>query len=216
MTIYEKLQKIQFELKAPKNLYNSFGKYKYRNAESICEAFKPFGEKYGVALTLEDRIVEIGGRVYVEATARLIDTDQEAKEKVIFTTALAREASEKKGMDDAQVTGATSSYARKYALNGLFLLDDTKDPDSEEYQQERKPAKKAEKAESAPEIQTDGSKAKVTPAHVNTVINLLAQAGIHQKTILMMNKLDSLDDMTMDQYNYLVKSLQNRIKEKMK
>lgn len=213
MTIYEKLQKIQFELKAPKNLYNSFGKYKYRNAESICEAFKPFGEKYGVVLTLEDRIVEIGGRIYVEAVARLIDTDPEAKEKVIFTTALAREAAEKKGMDDAQVTGATSSYARKYALNGLFLLDDTKDPDSEEYQQAQKPAKKTDKG---PDMQTDGSKVKVTPAHVNTVINLLAQAGLHQKTILTMNKLESLDDMTMDQYNFLVKNLQNRIKEKMK
>lgn len=207
MTIYEKLQKIQYEMKAPKNLYNSFGKYKYRNAEGICEAFKPFGEKYGAALTLDDRIVEIGGRIYVEAVARLIDTDPEAKEKTVFVSALARESAEKKGMDDAQITGATSSYARKYALNGLFLLDDTKDPDSEEYQQEQKPAKKKE-----PEIQ----KSMVTPAHVNTLLNLLAQAGIHQNTILTMNSLKSLDELTMDQWNDLVKQLQNRIKEKAK
>jgi len=205
MTIYEKLQKIQYEMKAPKNLYNSFGKYKYRNAEGICEAFKPFGEKYGVVLTLEDRIIEIGGRIYVEAVARLIDTDPEAKEKTVFVSALARESAEKKGMDDAQITGATSSYARKYALNGLFLLDDTKDPDTEEYQQE--PAKKKE-----PEIQ----KSMVTPAHVNTLLNLLAQAGIHQNTILTMNSLKSLDELTMDQWNDLVKQLQNRIKEKAK
>ena len=207
MTIYEKLQKIQYEMKAPKNLYNSFGKYKYRNAEGICEAFKPFGEKYGVVLTLEDRIIEIGGRIYVEAVARLIDTDPEAKEKTVFVSALARESAEKKGMDDAQITGATSSYARKYALNGLFLLDDTKDPDTEEYQQEQKPANKKE-----PEIQ----KSMVTPAHVNTLLNLLAQAGIHQNTILTMNSLKSLDELTMDQWNDLVKQLQNRIKEKSK
>ena len=134
MNIYGKLQKIQGEMKAPKNLYNSFGKYKYRNAEGICEAFKPFGEKYKVALFLTDAVEEIGGRVYIRATANLIDTEATEQPMLVSVTALAREAADKKGMDDAQVTGATSSYARKYALNGLFLLDDTKDPDTEEYQ----------------------------------------------------------------------------------
>ena len=134
MNIYGKLQKIQGEMKAPKNLYNSFGKYKYRNAEGICEAFKPFGEKYKVALFLTDAVEEIGGRVYIRATANLIDTEATEQPMLVSVTALAREAADKKGMDDAQVTGATSSYARKYALNGLFLLDDTKDPDAEEYQ----------------------------------------------------------------------------------
>ena len=134
MNIYGKLQKIQGEMKAPKNLYNSFGKYKYRNAEGICEAFKPYGEKYRVALFLTDAVEEIGGRVYIRATATLIDTETTEPPMLVTVSALAREAPEKKGMDDAQVTGATSSYARKYALNGLFLLDDTKDPDTEEYQ----------------------------------------------------------------------------------
>ena len=143
MNIYGKLQKIQGEMKAPKNLYNSFGKYKYRNAEGICEAFKPFGEKYKVALFLTDAVEEIGGRVYIRATANLIDTEATEQPMLVSVTALAREAADKKGMDDAQVTGATSSYARKYALNGLFLLDDTKDPDTEDYQgkEERKEVK---------------------------------------------------------------------------
>ena len=143
MNIYGKLQKIQGEMKAPKNLYNSFGKYKYSNAEGICEAFKPFGEKYKVALFLTDAVEEIGGRVYIRATANLIDTEATEQPMLVSVTALAREAADKKGMDDAQVTGATSSYARKYALNGLFLLDDTKDPDTEEYQgkEERKEVK---------------------------------------------------------------------------
>lgn len=155
MNIYGKLQKIQGEMKAPKNLYNSFGKYKYRNAEGICEAFKPYGEKYKVALFLTDTVEEIGGRVYIRATATLIDTETTEAPMLVTVSALAREAPEKKGMDDAQVTGATSSYARKYALNGLFLLDDTKDPDTEEYQggnrEERKEVKQTpeQRAEAA-------------------------------------------------------------------
>lgn len=155
MNIYGKLQKIQGEMKAPKNLYNSFGKYKYRNAEGICEAFKPYGEKYKVALFLTDTVEEIGGRVYIRATATLIDTETTESPMLVTVSALAREAPEKKGMDDAQVTGATSSYARKYALNGLFLLDDTKDPDTEEYQggnrEERKEVKQTpeQRAEAA-------------------------------------------------------------------
>ena len=155
MNIYGKLQKIQGEMKAPKNLYNSFGKYKYRNAEGICEAFKPYGDKYKVALFLTDTVEEIGGRVYIRATATLIDTETTEPPMLVTVSALAREAPEKKGMDDAQVTGATSSYARKYALNGLFLLDDTKDPDTEEYQgggrEERKEVKQTpeQRAEAA-------------------------------------------------------------------
>lgn len=138
MNISEKLMKIQIELKAPKNLYNSFGKYKYRNAEGIQESVKPLLLKYKTSLTLTDEVICVADRVYVKAIATLIDTESEEQ---ISATAYAREASDKKGMDDAQVTGATSSYARKYALNGLFLLDDTKDVDSEEYQaQKNKPA----------------------------------------------------------------------------
>ena len=150
MTIREKLKAIQTELKAPKNLYNKFGNYSYRNAEGICEAVKPFLEKYNVALVIWDEVIEIGGRIYVKAYARIMDcessknpTEATAKEDYITATAYARECETKKGMDDAQITGATSSYARKYALNGLFLLDDTKDVDTEEYQAQSKSGQKS-------------------------------------------------------------------------
>lgn len=149
MNIHEKLAAIQSEMKAPKNLYNSFGKYSYRNAEGICEAFKPYGKKYGLSLVLSDEVVEIGGRVYVMATASLYDTESPDS---IGVSAFAREAETKKGMDDAQVTGATSSYARKYALNGLFLLDDTKDPDTDEYRQQVEKGKADDKSTGYPPV----------------------------------------------------------------
>jgi hypothetical protein len=139
MTLNDKLMHIQTELHAPKDLYNSFGKYKYRNAEGIQEALKHLLEKYGVNVVLADEMTEVGGRVYVKATAAI--TDCKTNEHVAVC-AYAREADTKKGMDDAQVTGATSSYARKYALNGLFLLDDTKDVDTEEYQSSKQAAEK--------------------------------------------------------------------------
>ncbi len=150
MSLREKLMRIQVELKAPKNLYNSFGKYKYRNAEGIQEALKPLLEEYNVTVILTDDIIDISGRVYVRASARIMDC---TADEVIGVTAYAREADAKKGMDEAQVTGATSSYARKYALNALFLLDDTKDVDSEEYQAQskaEKPAQAQPKAQTAP------------------------------------------------------------------
>ena len=124
MSLREKLMRIQVELKAPKNLYNSFGKYKYRNAEGIQEALKPMEKTYNVTTILTDEMIELSGRVYVKAIATIMDCETE---EMISTTAYAREADAKKGMDEAQVTGATSSYARKYALNALYLLDDTKD-----------------------------------------------------------------------------------------
>lgn len=129
MSIYETLSHIQVELKAPKNLYNSFGRYKYRNAESILEAAKPLCAKYGCTLTVSDEVILIGSRYYIKATATVQDKDGNAAS----ATALAREDETKKGMDGAQITGTSSSYARKYALNGLFCIDDTKDPDSDEY-----------------------------------------------------------------------------------
>lgn len=128
MSIYETLSHIQVELKAPKNLYNSFGKYKYRNAESILEAAKPLCAKHGCTMTVSDEVILIGSRYYIKATATVQDKDGNAAS----TTALAREDETKKGMDGAQITGTASSYARKYALNGLFCIDDTKDPDSDE------------------------------------------------------------------------------------
>ena len=138
MKLEEKLMNIQTELKAPKNLYNSFGKYSYRNAEGIQEAVKPLLKKYNCTLTLSDCIDSVGDRVYILSRAVLSDCESDDK---IQVQAYARESSDKKGMDDAQITGATSSYARKYALNGLFLLDDTKDVDTEEYQKQKNQAK---------------------------------------------------------------------------
>lgn len=138
MSVYEKLSKVQSELKAPKGQYNSFGKYKYRSCEDILEAVKPLNAKHGVVLTVGDEVVEISNRFYVKATAVFVDI--ESGEKII-NTALAREDDAKKGMDGSQITGTASSYARKYCLNGLFCIDDTQDADTDEYrhQQERKP-----------------------------------------------------------------------------
>ena len=125
------LQQIQGELKCPKNQFNSFGKYNYRNAEDIQEALKPILANHGHALMITDRLVQVGEssvcRIYVEATVRVLDN---AMGCIAETKAFAREPLVKKGMDEAQITGATSSYARKYALGGMFLLDDTKDADS--------------------------------------------------------------------------------------
>lgn len=123
--IYETLQQIQTELKAPKGQYNSFGKYKYRSCEDILEAVKPILAKYKASITLSDELVYIGNRYYIKATATL-DTE----EGEVFTTAYAREEEEKKGMDGSQITGTASSYARKYSLNGLLAIDDTKDSDA--------------------------------------------------------------------------------------
>ena len=116
---------IQQGLKAPKNQRNTFGNYTYRSAEDILEAVKPLLAEQGCTLTISDEMVEIGGRVYVRATATLT-----SEKESVQTTAFAREEQIKKGMDAAQITGSASSYARKYALNGLFCIDDTKDPDS--------------------------------------------------------------------------------------
>lgn len=127
MTIYEKLLNIQTELKAPKGQRNNFGKYNYRSCEDILEAVKPLLKKEKCTLIINDEIERIENRYYIKATVNLIDV--EAGEK-ISVNAYAREEESKKGMDGSQVTGASSSYARKYALNGLFAIDDTKDSDA--------------------------------------------------------------------------------------
>ena len=146
MTIKEKLMHIQHELKAPKNLRNNFGGYNYRNAESILEALKPLLVKYGATVTITDTVEEIGGRIYIKATATIYDAENPSL-MPLGVEAYAREAETKKGMDDAQITGATSSYARKYALNGLFLLDDTQDVDTEAYQKAERSAQNAPKVQ---------------------------------------------------------------------
>ncbi len=123
------LSKIQTELKAPKGQYNNFGKYKYRSLEDILEGVKHILKKYECAIILSDTIEMVGSRFYVKATAKLVDKDEHI---LAENTAYAREVETKKGMDLAQITGATSSYARKYALNGLLAIDDTKDADTQD------------------------------------------------------------------------------------
>ena len=127
MEIYKKLSGIQCELVATKGQYNNFGKYSYRSCEDILEAVKPLLDKYKVAIVIKDDIVLVGDRFYVKATATLIDSETGES---VEASAFARESADKKGMDSSQVTGATSSYARKYALNGLFAIDDNKDADA--------------------------------------------------------------------------------------
>ena len=125
----EELIKIQSELRAPKDKRNSFGNYNYRSCESILESVKPLLLREQCILTLTDDVFVIGERYYVKATAKIVNKDG----KEVSTTAFARESEQKKGMDDSQITGTASSYARKYALNGLFAIDDAKDADTDEY-----------------------------------------------------------------------------------
>lgn len=127
MSIYTKLMNVQNELKVPKNNTNTFGNYKFRNAEDILEALKPLLKKYNATVIITDDVVTTGDRYYIKATVKFIDTETG---ETIETSALAREEENKKGMDSSQITGSTSSYARKYALNGLFAIDDTKDSDT--------------------------------------------------------------------------------------
>ena len=138
----DKLLKIQIELKAPKNQYNSFGEYRYRSCEDILEAVKPLLKETNSVLLLSDEITEVGERIYVKATATLKD-----EKDSISVSAFAREVEEKKKLDGSQLTGVASSYARKYALNGLFCIDDTKDADTNEYVQKTSQAKATEKKE---------------------------------------------------------------------
>ena len=131
------LTQIQNELKVPKSQYNSFGKYKYRNAEDIEQALKPLLAKYGATLTIDEDVRMVGDRIYFVETACYKDQEQE-----ISVQGWARESQNKKGMDDSQISGATSSYAVKYALAKLFLIDDTRDTDSNEYQRKQQQPKK--------------------------------------------------------------------------
>lgn len=157
----KQLIEIQKELKAPKGQYNSFGKYKYRSAEDILEAVKPLLHKHGCQLTLTDEIVLIGDRYYIKATATITNGEESAT-----TSAYAREDLDKKGMDGSQITGTASSYARKYALNGLFLIDDTKDADTDEYANQQKGKKtKEEPKKEGPEEGTTVRMA--SPAQIN-------------------------------------------------
>ena len=151
--IYSKLMTIQSNLKAPKGQYNNFGKYKYRSCEDILESVKPLLSQHDCALVITDDIVMLGERIYVKATAKLISGSEH-----IESSAFAREEDTKKGMDSSQVTGAASSYARKYALNGLFCIVDTKDSDTtntgQESSERDKAIKEAKSAKTMKELES--------------------------------------------------------------
>lgn len=151
MNIYEKLVSIQNELKVPKTQFNEFGKYAYRSCEDILEAVKPLCKKYKAVLVLKDEIQNIGDRYYVTAIAELIDIEK--PEDRIVAKAHAREEESKKGMDGSQITGASSSYARKYALGGLFNIDDNKDSDTTNKGEDR-PSKQSKQPEQSKPLMT--------------------------------------------------------------
>lgn len=190
----KKLMNIQSELKAPKGQYNRFGEYTYRSCEDILEAVKPVLAKHGCTLTISDSIMLIGDRFYVKATATLSDTDSD---KSISVSAYAREAQDKKKLDVSQVTGATSSYARKYALNGLFCIDDTKDADTDEHrQQQEKGGRKAEPKQQQPKQQKPAALTK--DELIDKVVALCDAKRIKVSDICMMSKVNSLEDLTVD------------------
>ena len=149
MNIFEKLNKIQTELKAPKKQYSKFGKYNYRSCEDILEGLKPLLQSTNTCIVVNDELTIIGDRYYIKATVKLYDTEKVGD--FIEATGYAREEENKKGMDGSQVTGASSSYARKYALNGLFAIDDNKDSDAtnkgKEFNEEDKPKQELSNAQ---------------------------------------------------------------------
>lgn len=173
MNLKEKLISIQQELKAPKSQYNDFGKFNYRSCEDILEAVKPLLQKYKVVMTLSDDVVAVGDRIYVGTTATLTDADGDDQ---ISNAAWAREALDKKGMDDSQITGTASSYARKYALNGLFLIDDAKDSD----------------------VTNDGADDKITEVQLKSVRMSIEKNpnAMTEEGICKYFKIDKLEDMT--------------------
>lgn len=209
MSIYEKLSCIQNEMQVPKNLYNSYGKYYYRNAETILETAKPICKKYRTTLIVSDDIKEVCGRWYVLSTAKLIDWDSES---VIENHGFAREAENKTGMDSSQLTGSCSSYARKYALNGLFNLDDVKEADSNEQKQEtdaktkgKAEVKEQAKAKTQPSEQKPTAQAILaTQKQIGLIVNMYAKNELNA----MLKRLNkkNLTELTIEEASTMIKA----------
>lgn len=191
MEFNEKIREVQTQIKAPKNLYNSFGKYKYRNAEGILEAVKPYLSGYNLCLTLSDEIVQVGERYYVRATATIYDGMGSGSMSV---SAYAREAVAKKGMDDSQITGTASSYARKYALNGLFLLDDTKDADTDENRIERE--------------NRQAEKKTISKTEAKALYAMLQNRGIDVNDFMAEKNIQKLSDLSPEEYAKAMRELE--------
>lgn len=188
MTVFEKLAVIQQELIAPKNQYNSFGKYNYRSCEDILEGLKPCLKKVNAAVTVSDELVQIGDRYYIKATATLHDAESGES---VSNTAYAREDEGKKGMDVSQVTGATSSYARKYALNGLFCIDDVKDADTRDNRQNEAEEQKKAEAE-----QKKIENSVIPEVKVKVLEARCEKEGVDVNKILKLYKISSLAELT--------------------
>lgn len=206
MNIYEKLAAVQQELKAPKDKKNTFAGYSYRSAEGILEAVKPLLAKYKALIILDDDIVLKGDRYYIETRAMFVDIEatDRAVQNMVSVTGYSREAAEKKGLDVSQVTGTTSSYARKYALNGLLLIDDTKDADSDEYAKQTKddnPEEKPKKKQPLTEYASEGA--------LKTIKIMTEKAGLSLDKIL--NK--PLEQLTANEAVQMILKLRERLGE---
>lgn len=199
MNIYEKLSAIQQELIAPKNQFNKFGNYSYRSCEDILEGLKPCLKKVNAAVKISDEIIQIGDRYYIKATANLIDCESGES---ISNTALAREEDSKKGMDSSQLTGSTSSYARKYALNGLFCIDDVKDADSRDNSARDTKQNKDIATSEADRI-----------AKVNEVMSALKEKDINVEIVKRLYKVDDLRTLDVKKCDNIMKHLDD-IKKK--
>lgn len=197
--ILTKLNKVQTELKAPKGQYNNFGKYKYRNCEDILEAVKPLLSKYGLVILISDEVEQIGERYYIKARATIYDIESGDN---VFNSAYAREEETKKGMDASQITGSASSYARKYALNGLLAIDDTKDSDSQDNG-------------SKPNVATNNSKQTTSGDEKQKlqvqIVNVAKNFKIDPKEVVAIirskYKKENTDEMTVDELKGLLKDV---------
>ena len=194
MGIYEKLMTVQQKLKCNKSQYNSFGKYHYRSCEDILEGLKPCLKEVGAAVTIDDEIVEIGGRVYVKASAHFHDI---STGEMVNNTAFAREPETKTGMDLAQLTGATSSYARKYALNGLFMIDDNKDADTDESKVESDA--RAKKAPTEKEMKSVEKKC-IDEAKQNVLMEQCEKSGINPVVVCDKLHVKNFSEITEKQF----------------
>lgn len=192
--IYTKLLTIQNELKAPKSQFNKFGNYAYRNVEDILEALKPLCQKHGAVVTLSDTILQVGERYYIVATARI--TDIEKADDYLVVSAYAREEENKKGMDASQLTGSTSSYARKYALNGLFAIDDTKDADTTNTHGKE------------PVVTVTGVQDKATATQLKRISAVYK--GDNLTKLLQTNNIEKLDDLLMQKASEIIQKLDGR------
>lgn len=207
MGIYEKLLTVQQKLKAAKGHYSDFGNYYYRSCEDITEAVKPLLMEVKAVLLLTDEVVTVGGRIYVKAVARLLDVESDG---VVEVCGYAREAESRPKFDVAQLTGTASSYARKYALNGLFALDDAKDADAMPPAQQ--PAENTADSSQKPANSGGAAKpaAKVTSQQLGQLQTLAKQKGVAIDSIVKGYQLAQLQDMTMAQWAQAMNSLRKR------